>query len=70
MNEGKSIFGRTHFAEGGLVTTTQIANEQLNMDTMREIMVESMAEIQPVVSVKEITSTQNRVKTKENIARK
>lgn len=70
LNEGKSIFGRTHFAEGGLVTTTQIANEQLNMDTMREIMVESMAEIQPVVSVKEITSTQNRVKTKENIARK
>lgn len=70
LNEGKSVFGRTHFAEGGLVTTTQIANEQLNMDTMREIMVESMAEIQPVVSVKEITSTQNRVKTKENIARK
>lgn len=70
LNEGKSVFGRTHFAEGGLVTTTQIANEQLNMDTMREIMVESMAEIQPVVSVKEITSTQNRVKAKENIARK
>lgn len=70
LNEGKSVFGRTHFAEGGLVTTTQIANEQINMDAMREIMVESMAEIQPIVSVKEITSTQNRVRAKENIARK
>ena len=69
LNEGKSVFGRTHFAEGGVVTT-QIANEQMSMDNMREIMVAAVSEIQPVVSVREITSTQNRVKAKENIAKK
>lgn len=69
LNEGKSVLGRTHFAEGGVVTT-QIANEQMSMENMREMMVAAVSEIQPVVSVREITSTQNRVKAKENIAKK
>ena len=64
LNEGKSVVGRTRFAEGGLVTT-EIANSQMNMDATREMLVEAMSEISPIVSVMEITKAQNRVKIAE-----
>lgn len=38
-------------------------------DAMREMMVDVMAEVRPVVSVKEITRVQNRVTAKETIAK-
>lgn len=64
LNEGKSVMGRRKFAEGGLVTT-EIANNQMNMDATREMLVEAMSEISPIVSVMEITKAQNRVKIAE-----
>lgn len=64
LNEGKSVIGRRKFAEGGLVTT-EIANNQMNMDATREMLVEAMSEISPTVSVMEITKAQNRVKIAE-----
>lgn len=62
---------RFKFADGGYVNEamTKTANEQMNMETMRTMMVEAVSEIQPVVSVREINSVQNRVKVKENISK-
>lgn len=62
-----------HFASGGAVQvpniqTAQITAQTFDYDTMREVMAEAVSEVQPVVSVKEITNTQNRVKTKERIS--
>lgn len=56
------------FARGGVVSTSALMNGR-QMQAMAEAMREAMAEVQPVVSVREITSLQNRVKIKENIAK-
>lgn len=64
---------KLHFADGGLVQTLSTPNfnteNSFDYDTMRDVMVEAMSEIQPVVSVKEISSVQKRVQVKESIAR-
>lgn len=64
---------KLHFADGGLVQTLTTPNfntdGMFDYDTMREVMVEAIGEIQPVVSVKEISRVQNRVQVKENISR-
>ena len=66
-----------HFATGGLVSSvpnTATANASIDFESMKTAMRESMGEAlqempNPVVSVKEITNTQNRVRTKERISR-
>lgn len=68
LNQGKSVVGRTHFAEGGYVNSN-ITNIVMN-EEMRSMMIDAMNEIQPVVSVKEITNVQNKVRAKESVARK
>ena len=72
LNEGKSVIGRTHFAEGGYVSqaTTSAMNDAMQNEMMTNMMVEAMSQIQPIVSVREITNVQNKVRTKETIARK
>lgn len=57
---------KTHFAEGGFVMPDR---QTIDYDMIRDIMAETMSEIQPVVSVKEISRVQNRVRIKENISR-
>ena len=59
------------YAEGGYVSSgiTAITNEQLNMDNMRNMVVDAVSQIEPVVSVREINSVQNRVKAKESISK-
>lgn len=68
LNQGKSVVGRTHFAEGGYVNSN-ITNIVMN-EEMRSMMIDAMNEIQPIVSVKEITNVQNKVRAKESVARK
>ena len=68
------MFDGFHFASGGAVQVpniqiAQIAANAFDYDTMKEVMAEAVSEVQPVVSVKEITNTQNRVRTKERISR-
>lgn len=67
-------FETPHFATGGLVQSINtpnlnIAETSINYDIMKDVMVEAMGEIQPVVSVREITHAQQRVSVKERIAR-
>lgn len=63
---GKSTPNSNHYANGGQVRTiVNQSTNQLNLEQMAEI----MANIQPIVSVKEITNTQNRVKIKEQISK-
>lgn len=59
------------YADGGYVSSgiTAITNEQLNMDNMRNMVVDAVSQIEPVVSVKEINSVQNRVRVKESISK-
>lgn len=62
------------FASGGLVQTLSTPNFQTNQmefdyDAMKEVFAEAVSEIQPVVSVAEITRTQKRVEAKERISR-
>lgn len=68
----KPVIDGIHFATGGLVSSLNIpslnADSSINYDLMREVMADAVSEIQPVVSVKEITKSQNRVKVKEMIA--
>lgn len=62
----KSTPNSNHYANGGQVRTiVNQSTNQLNLEQMAEI----MANIQPIVSVKEITNTQNRVKIKEQISK-
>lgn len=73
LNGCKSVPGRSHFATGGVVSSDNMAktiNSQMQMETMKEMLSEVMGEIQPVVSVREISNVQNKVKAKESIARK
>jgi len=71
----KMLLGETpRYASGGLVQapSTNVYNNttqmDFNYDKMGEVIGEAVAEIHPVVSVKEITNKQNRVKVKENIS--
>lgn len=59
------------FASGGVIPNINniTANATIDYDAMKDVMVDAMSEIQPVVSVKEITKAQNRVRVKESIAR-
>jgi len=70
LNYGKSMklkLPKLKYADGGYVSTSTIdaANNQMNMDATREMLVEAMSEISPVVSVVEVTKAQNRVKIAE-----
>lgn len=65
---------QTHFASGGLVnvpnTQNIMQNFEFDYDMLREVVSEALVDMPaPVVSVKEITTTQNRVKTKETLSR-
>lgn len=60
---------RSHrYAHGGVVSANTLA-ESRKMREMAEAMREAMEGIQPIVSVREITSAQRRIAVKENIAR-
>lgn len=50
--------------------TVMAGNYQFQMDMTRQMMIEAMSEIQPVVSVREITHAQNRVAMAERISKK
>lgn len=59
------------FATGGTVpsmTTIQMAQSQIDYSQMKDMFTEVVQEIQPVVSVREINSVQNRVNVKEQTA--
>lgn len=63
-----------HFASGGAVQVpnlqvAQIAAQAFDYDAMRDAMAEAVSDVQPVVSVKEITNAQKRVGVKERISR-
>lgn len=70
----KALAGNYHFANGGLVQTPNVSNYtaiqdmEFNYDRMGEIFTAAVSDITPVVSVKEITTKQNRVKVKEKIS--
>lgn len=75
LNFGKQIKVKRpkfHFADGGYVsdTTIKTANSQMNMEATKDMLMEVMSEISPVVSVVEVTKAQNKVRIKENIAKK
>ena len=50
-------------------TTTQQSTNQFSMEAFRDIMVEAMEEVHPQVSVKEITSVQQSIQVKEELAK-
>ena len=56
-----------HFAEGGVAGVEQYT-PQANADAIAAAVREAIAGLQPVVSVKEITTVQNKVAVKERIA--
>ena len=59
------------FSDGGVVpsvATIQSAQSQIDYSQMREMFTQVVQEIQPVVSVREINSMQNRVNVKEQTA--
>lgn len=72
LNGGRSVVSVTRFADGGYISdaTVNSGNFQFQMQMTRDIMREAMSEIQPVVSVREITAAQNRVQMAENIAQR
>ena len=70
----KLLYEIPHFATGGIVQapniqTAQIAAQTFDYDAMRDVMVDAVSEIKPVVSVKEITNAQKKVDVKERISR-
>lgn len=62
---------KTHFADGGYVSqaTSTAINDVMQNQMMMDMMTEAVAQIQPVVSVKEIAKVSNRVKVKEAISK-
>lgn len=60
--------GGNKYAQGGVVSTRTLMDGR-QMSVFSSMISEAMKEIQPVVSVKEITNVQNRVKTKEILSR-
>lgn len=69
LNQGRSIVGRTHFADGGYVASSRATQMMVNEDS-RQMLIDAIGEIQPIVSVREITNVQNKVKAKEITARR
>lgn len=68
MNGGWGNTGGRRFASGGVVgMETMLADAR--SETFRAAVREAVADIQPMVSVKEITRVQNRVTAKENISK-
>ena len=69
--DGTSISRSGYYAAGGEVTTgIRTSIEAVEYDKMKATFVEALQEMpNPVVSVKEITSKQNRVRAKEKLAR-
>lgn len=68
MNGGWGNTGGRRFAAGGVVgMDTMLADAR--SESFRAAVREAVADIQPVVSVKEITRVQNRVTAKENISK-
>lgn len=68
-NIGLSSSGR--YANGGVVVEgINNPTQGINYDAIREVMIEAVSEVQPVVSVKEITKAQNRTKLKQAISAK
>lgn len=59
--------GGNRYARGGVVSTRTLMDGR-QMAAMAAMLGEAMKEIQPVVSVREITNVQNKVKTKEIIS--
>ena len=55
----------------GMIPTTSITNVQqsFNMEAFRDIIVEAVSEVHPEVSVKEISSMQQRIQIKEEISK-
>lgn len=72
INGHKALPGATHYADGGYISqmTAYAGNMRMQVETMSSIIAESVENIQPVVSVREITKAQNRVRTAEAISRK
>lgn len=72
INGNAANISVTKFANGGYVSdaTVMAGNYQFQMDMTRQMMLEAMSEIQPVVSVREITKVQNRVTLAERISKK
>lgn len=69
---GGSGDNTNRFATGGLVPsipTVSAVDSQVNYDQMRNLMLDALENIHPVVSVKEVTNMQQKVQLKENIAR-
>lgn len=69
---GGSGDNTNRFATGGLVPsipTVSAVDSQVNYDQMRNLMIDALENIHPVVSVKEVTNMQQKVQVKENIAR-
>jgi len=67
----KGINRTGKFADGGQVTSiNQVYKTVFEVSAMREAFAEAVEGITPVVSVKEITTVQNRVKAKETIAKR
>lgn len=60
--------GGNRFATGGVVSTSALMQGR-QAQQMADAMREAVAGIQPVVSVREISSVQNRVQVKENISK-
>lgn len=60
---------RRAFAKGGVVGASEL-KASANIDMLRQAMADAVASIQPVVSVREITNVQNKIRTKEMISRK
>lgn len=62
--------GSGYFAAGGMVQTiNNDVNMSMYMEELKSAFREAVSDIQPVVSVREITDSQNRVKVKETTAR-
>lgn len=59
--------GGRRFAQGGVVSTSTLMSGR-QMQAMAEAMREAVSGIQPVVSVREITSVANKVQVKEKLA--
>jgi hypothetical protein len=60
--------GGSRFATGGVVSTSALMQGR-QAQQMADAMREAVAGMQPVVSVREISSVQNRVQVKENISK-
>ena len=63
---GATAPNNRHFADGGMAVEQY--NAASNSEAIAAAVREAVADIQPVVSVKEITNVQNRVQVKEKIA--